>query len=419
MNNLLTVFYRMPRLTVLGILVVLIGGMGALFQLGRQEDPTLVERFGYVLVPFPGADAERVEALIVEPLEEALTQLPEVEETQSVSRNGLAQVSFQIEETLNAQEVEDAWTLVRGQLDQAEALFPAGSVKPRIVRNYVGATTYVAVMTWEGEGDPPLAVMRRLALSLQDRFERVAGTELTDTMGLPVEQIRVTVDSDALAAAGLSVRQAAALIGSADAKAPAGRLRAEGGTIGVEVGGEFDSITRVREVTLQQRSDGSALRVDDIADVTKAFEDPVSKLAYWNDARAIYITANISPGGRVDQWAKLIEAEFEVARQGMPEGVVLTEAFNQSEYTMARLGGLGLNLLQSVGIVFIVLFLLMGWRASLIVGFAMPLTVLLVLLLFNIYGYPLHQMSVTGLVISIGILIDNAIVVADDIEQKR
>lgn len=414
-----TIFFRLPRLTILIIMVILIGGLGAMFSLGRQEDPTLIERYGFVLTTLPGADAERMEALVTEPVEAALMELPEVDEVQSVSRPGVSQVSLQIRDDLTEAEVDDAWTLIRQKVEFARTQFPSGTNAPDIHRQYVGAATLVVGLVWEGEGDPPLAVMRRMALNLQDRFQRLPGTELTDLYGVPAEEVRIVVDPDALSAAGLTVRQAASLIASADSKTPAGRLRSDGGNIGLEVGGEFDNISRIRSVPLLQRPDGMAVRVSDVAVVQKGFEDPAVRMALENGKRTIFVGAFISEDQRVDKWAETAHRVVRDFAVDAPPGLRIETVFDQSTYTNARLNGLAKNLLMSAGIVFVVLFFTMGWRSALVVGSAIPLTVALVLILFKVFGNPLHQMSVTGLVISLGLLIDNAIVVVDDFDQMR
>ena len=414
-----TLFFRLPRLATLAILVALIGGVGALSMLGRQEDPTLIERYGYVLVTVPGADAERMEALVTEPLEAALMELPEINELLSVSRAGVTQVSLDMREDLTELEVDNAWNLVRQKTDQARAEFPPGATPPEVVQQYVGAATLVVSLTWDGDSAPPLAVMRRMALDLEDRFQRLPGTEETNTHGLPREEIRIVADPEALSSIGLSMRQAAAIIGGADAKRPAGRLRAPGGNLGLEVGGEFDSIARIRAVPLMQRPDGSAVRVGDVADVRKGVEQPATVSAMVNGERAVLVSVFISTGQRVDKWAETARAEVADFEASAPEGLGVNIAFDQSTYTVDRLGGLARNLMYSALIVFLVLFLTMGWRSAFIVGTAIPLTICLVLVLFNLFGHPLHQMSVTGLVIALGLLIDNAIVVVDEFDQMR
>ena len=414
-----TLFFRLPRLAILTMMVILVGGIGAISSLGRQEDPTLIERYGFVLTTLPGADAERMEALVTQPIEAALMELPEVNEVKSVSRPGVSQVSLDIREDLSEAEVDDAWTLIRQKVAFAESKFPAGTNTPEIHRQYVGAATLVVGLAWEGQGDPPLAVMGRMARELQDRFQRLPGTELTDLYGVPAEEIRIVVDPDALSAAGLTVRQAASLIASADSKTPAGRLRSEGGNVGLEVGGEFDNISRIRSVPLLQRPDGSEVRVSDVATVQKGFEDPTVRMALENGKRTIFVGAFISEDQRVDKWAETAQKVVRDFAENAPPGLRIDTVFDQSKYTNARLNGLAKNLLMSACIVFIVLFFTMGWRSALVVGSAIPLTVALVLILFKVFGHPLHQMSVTGLVISLGLLIDNAIVVVDDFDQMR
>jgi multidrug efflux pump subunit AcrB len=414
-----TLFYRLPRLTILSIIVVLISGFFAILTLGRQEDPTLIERFGFVLTTLPGADAERMEATVTEPIEQRLMELPEVAEVQAVSRANTSQISIEIAENLNATEVDNAWTLIRQQVQLAEADLPTGTTKPFIEQVYVGAATMTVALAWEGDGEPQLAVMARLAEGLEDRFRGLAATEETDIMGLPEEEVRVVADPEALAAAGLSINDAARLIAAADSKAPAGEVRGSRSNVGLEVGGEFDGVARIRAIPLTQNANGTALRVGDIAEVVKGIENPPTKLAFSNGKRAVFVTAYIQSNQRVDLWAeaaRLMVAEYAV---GVPSEISVTPIFDQSKYTESRLNGLAFNLVLSALLVFSVLFFVMGWRAAIVVGMALPLTVALVLTLFKFFNYPLHQMSVTGLVISLGLLIDNAIVVVDEYEQER
>ena len=414
-----TLFYRLPRLTILSIIVVLISGFFAILTLGRQEDPTLVERFGFVLTTLPGADAERMEATVTEPIEQRLMELPEVAEVQAVSRANTSQISIEIAEDLNATQVDNAWTLIRQQVQLAEAELPPGTTKPFIEQVYVGAATMTVALTWESEGDPQLAVMARLAEGLEDRFRALGATEETEIMGLPEEEVRVVADPEALAAAGLSMNDAARLIAAADSKAPAGEVRGSRSNVGLEIDGEFDGVARIRAIPLTQNANGTALRVGDVAEVVKGIEDPPTKLAFSNGKRAVFVTAYIQSNQRVDLWAQAARDMVEEFAVSVPSDISVVPIFDQSKYTESRLNGLAFNLLMSALLVFTVLFFVMGWRAAIVVGTALPLTVALVLTVFTFFKYPLHQMSVTGLVISLGLLIDNAIVVVDEYEQER
>lgn len=419
MSQMTTLFYRLPRLTILAVVVALISGFFAILTLGRQEDPTLIERYGFVLTTLPGADAERIEATITEPIERRLLELPEISETESTSRANVSQISIEIDEGLNAAEVDNAWTLIRQQVQLSEPDLPPGAATPFVRRVYVGAATMTVALTWEGEGEPGLAVMSRLAEVLEDRFRGLNATEETEIMGLPEEEVRIIADPEALAAAGLSLNDAARLVAAADAKAPAGEVRGDRSNVGLEIGGEFDGVARIRSIPLVQSANGTALRVGDVADVVKGIEDPPTKLAFSNGKRAVFVTAYISSNQRVDRWANAAREMVEEFAVTVPSDISVTPIFDQSTYTESRLNGLAQNLLISAFLVFAVLFFVMGWRAAIVVGMALPLTVALVLTLFKFFNYPLHQMSVTGLVISLGLLIDNAIVVVDEYDQER
>ncbi len=417
--KLSTLFYRLPRLTVLATFVVVISGFFAILTLGRQEDPTLVERYGSIITTFPGADAERVEATVTEPLERRLSELPEIGDVVSSSRANVSQINIDLDESLTVAEVDNAWNLIRQQARLAQAELPDQAGEPLVRRFYVGASTMLIALTWEGQGDPPLAVLGRKARALEDSFRNLAATEETEIFGLPNEEVRVVMDIEALGSSGLTINQASALIAAADSKAPAGIIRGEKSNVGVEVQGEFDGLARIRDVPLLQRPDGSAVRVGDVATVEKGVEYPASHMALNSSKRTVIVAAYIQSGQRVDNWAETARALVDDFALTVDSNVAVDIIFDQSKYTTARLNGLARNLIFSAMIVFLVLFLVMGWRSAIVVGMALPLTIALVLFLFSIFDYPLHQMSVTGLVIALGLLIDNAIVVVDEFDQER
>ena len=414
-----TLFYRLPRLSALATIVILVSGLFATLTLGRQEDPSLVERFGFVVTTLPGADAERIEATVTDPIERRLLELPEINEVQSSSRANISQINVELREDLSITQVDNAWNLVRQQVRLADTDLPNDASTPEVTRAFVGAATMLVSLNWQGEGEPPLAVMARLANTLEDSLGNLAGTEETDIFGLPNEEVRVVADPNKLAAAGLTLEQAAGLIAASDAKVPAGDVRGQSSELGLEIAGEFDGIARIRSVPLLQRVDGTAVRVSDVADVRKGVEEPLTRLSLSNGKRAVFVAAYITPNQRVDLWAnsaREIIAEF---AETTPGDLSVDTIFDQSGYTEARLNGLAQNLMISALIVFCVLFFVMGWRSAIVVGLALPLTIAIVLTLFNFFSFPLHQMSVTGLVISLGLLIDNAIVVVDEYDQER
>ena len=138
--------------TALAVILLIAAGLGALMALGRQEDPSLTERFGTIVTVFPGASAERVEALVTEPLEDAIHELAEIELTSSNSRSGISIITLQVREDLSPIEVDQAWTLIREQVERARPQLPAGALAPDVDRQYVGAATMIVALSWDGRG---------------------------------------------------------------------------------------------------------------------------------------------------------------------------------------------------------------------------------------------------------------------------
>ncbi len=414
-----TLFTRYSRLSILALLLICAAGAGSLLTMGRQEDPTLVERYGLVLTPFPGAVAQRVEALVTEPLEARLLELGEVRQIISKTRAGLSIVNVELREQLTPAQVDQAWTLVRDQVELARQTFPAGVGATEVERQYVGAATMIIALSWADGAEAPLGVISRLAEDLQDRLQIMPDTEETQIFGESVEEIRVLADADALAALGLSAGDVAARISASDPKGPAGQVRADRLSLGVQVAGELDSVTRVREVPLLQQADGDAVRVGDIADVEKGVTTPPASIAVVDGSRTVLVGAYLRPNSRSDVWNAQARAIVETFRAELPAQITADIIFEQNAYVDDRLMGLAGTLGVSALIVFAVLFVMMGWRAALIVGAALPLTSLLVIFLIRLADQPLHQMSVTGLVIALGLLIDNAIVMVHEYRLRR
>jgi len=410
---MVAIFHRYPRLTLLTLFLVIAAGLAALGTMGRQEDPSLVKRFGRVVTIYPGADAARVEALVTQPLENAILELDEVEEIDSSSRAGLSVISVQMNESLSETEVEQAWTKLSDQAALTIPLLPAEATQPEVIQEILGAATMIVSLRWPEGTEPNIAVLTRLAENLGDDLRNLSGTERVELYGEGDEEIRVLLDAEAAAAAGLSADDVARALAAADSKAPAGRLSGEDIDLNVEVAGEFDSVERVRAAIIAGAPETGFIRAEDIASISRGLRDPPSSSATFNGRPTIFVGAILQENLQADAWGAAATRIVEGFAERTP-GVEVEIVFSQAEYVSDRLFGLARNLAFSALIVFAVLFLAMGWRSALIVGSALPLTILLVLILINIKGEPLHQMSVTGLVVALGLLIDNAIVIVDD-----
>jgi multidrug efflux pump subunit AcrB len=414
-----SVFFQNPRLLATALLLVIVAGMSALATIVRQEDPTITNGVAVIISPFPGASAERVEALVTEKIEAELRELAEIETISSTSRNGVAVIAVEIDERIKGKDAEEAFSKIRDSLDDAHAQFPPGLPPPIFDDERFGSYTLIEALTWDMPGPPQRGILKRYGEELQDVLRDVYGTDTVRVFGAPQEEIVVTFDSQALAAAGLTTGQVARTIRAADAKVSAGVLRGDRSNVLIEVTGELDSLERIRRIPLSRGESGSMLQLGDIADVHRTVQSPPQDLAIANGKHAVVVAAQLATGQRFDAWAERAYEAVAAFEAELPHGLALETVFDQTTYTEARLSTLQGNLFAGFAIVVAVLFVTLGFRSALIVSLTLPLVSLAAIFVLRILGVPIHQMSVTGLIVALGLLVDNAIVMTDAIRARR
>jgi multidrug efflux pump subunit AcrB len=415
----MNVFFTNPRLSALLILFVLLIGGTALMGLARQEDPTMVERYASVSTFLPGASAERVESLVTEPIETRLREVPEIRKIRSNSRAGYSVISLELYDHVQPGENDIVWSEVRDKLAEVHPTLPLGTTSPLLEMRAPLASTVIVSLTWNESSATELNILSRLAADLRIRLANLPGTKETDVYGESEEEILVTVDPYQLSASGLDSASVAAQIRASDTKSAAGRLRSPASDLLVEVDAELDSVERIARIPLKSNADGSTLRVSDLAEVRKYAVDPPATMAFHGTTRAVLISAKMEPDQQIGVWMKRAGQVIDEFRNELPAGIAVEIAFDQNEYTGARMNNLMLNLVSALIIVMGTLIWFMGVRSALTVGVALPLSGAMVLGCMHLMDIPLHQMSVTGLIISLGLLIDNAIVVVEDYKLGR
>lgn len=409
-------FYRLPRLTFLAIGFILLTGISSFLNLSRQEDPTMTDRFATVEIFMPGASAVRMEALVTEKVENALREIPEVKELSSTSSEGFTIIQARLHDSVGKDQVDLVWSEIRNKLVDVEPELPSQAMKPRLdVRGLAAVTLGVAVTS----SSTPLSVLERVARELRSRIATLPGTKNTEIYGEPIQEIVVEVDPNAMARAGLSIPLLSNLVGTSDTKISAGELNNSSSSLIVEVKGELDSVERINSIPLGVSGNGQILQLSDIATVAKRYIDPTETMALIHNQRGILVTTTMETGRRVDQWSDSAKQIVDQYRDELPEQIDLEIIIDQNFYAEERLSALLGNLLLAITFVLVSLFFLMGYRAALIIGTALPLTLAMVLAGLSILDIPLHQMSVTGLIIALGLLIDNAIVVVEEYKIQR
>ena len=404
----------------LSILVILVGGVSAALTTPRLEDPRITNRNLLIVTQFPGASAERVEALVTDVIEKALDEIAAIKDITSSSRAGVSTISVEFDPLITEADNDALFAEVRDKVGAAAALLPPEASEPIVddKRDPVAFTTIYAV-TWNHQSTPQAAMLGRLAGELADRIRRVPGTELVRVYGAPDEEMSVTVQAAELAEAGLSPSTLSDLIAAADSKRPSGVIHGDRVDLAIEVMGELDSTQRISSIPLRDSSSGSVLRLGDIAQVSRDIVTPESQIGLLDGRRAVFVAARVKSSVIVDRWAASASATVESFMKGRGDAVQVHAVFEQSPYTRARLTELGLNLFAGAAVIIVVIMFIMGLRSALIVAITLPLSVAAVAFGWKMLGIQIHQMSVFGLILALGLLIDNAIVVTDEVVARR
>ncbi|MDO6766111.1 efflux RND transporter permease subunit [Agarivorans sp. 1_MG-2023] len=405
------------RLIALLITLIIVAGMGAVSTLPRSEDPKITSRFASIVTQYPGASAERVEALVTELIENKIRKLPEIKRVQSSSRPGFSVLQVELKDAVI--DVVPVWARVRDLVGELPPLLPDGSSEPVVDDDRGYAFTSLIALRWTGPGDTDLAILGRYAKELQNRLRNVSGTDFVDLQGQGEEEILVEIEPYQAGAMGLTTDQVSQIIAGADAKVSAGELTNENTRMQLELEGELNSLERIKNIPVSSAENGYVYRLGDLATVTRQLKSPPEQIAVVERDYAIVVGVRMLAEYRVDQWSARVNQTLDDFRTILPTNVSADIIFEQDGYTAKRLGELVVNVLIGFAIIVVVLLLTLGWRSALIVGLSLPLTVMFTLACMKFYGLPIHQMSVTGLVVALGIMVDNAIVMADTIAQKR
>ncbi|KXO13636.1 acriflavin resistance protein [Moritella sp. JT01] len=410
-------FTENNRLMALLIILLIVAGLGSLSTLPRTEDPRITNRIASVLTLLPGASAERVEALVTEKIEQKLRKLADINRITSTSRPGISIVQLKLHDTIT--DTVPVWSRVRDLLNDVTSELPSAAVAPRLEDDRGYAYTQLIAVKWQGNSAVDLTTLGRYGKELQNQLKVIPGTDIVSLFGRGEEQILVEIDKHLAANLSLSTQAISNIILAADAKVSAGNIINDYNQMQIEVAGSFDSVDRIRQIPLLNDSKGGVVRLGDIAQISKNLQWPAQEIALVDGEYAVVVSTRMLPNLRIDKWSAEVDDKVAAFNQQLPHSLTTEVLFDQSQYTEDRLQGLVDNILIGFSIIAAVLLVTLGWRAALIVTLSLPLTVLFTLTVMNYYGLPIHQMSVTGLVVALGIMVDNAIVMADTIQKRR
>jgi multidrug efflux pump subunit AcrB len=372
----------------------------------RQEDPSFPYRRGLLTVTFPGASPEHVNRQVIKPLEKRLTQVEEIVHIDATARQGIALIDIKLHDTLRL--TDNAWDRVRIAIGAAGREFPQGVGTPELDDRLVGTSTVVFALT----GAAPLA-LAEAAKRLRDDLLALPEVSTANLTGDPGEQITVALEDAAMLRYGITPATVITQLQQSNRVVPGGTLHIAGKSVAISPISDLRSVEEIGELPIAL-PDGSAVPLASIAEVYRSAEQPPREQVWWDGERAVAVEIRVRRDAvDIVTFGAQVRRAVDALRPAYAP-IQIREMFFQPRYTEARLNSLGKSLIYSMAIIAALLFATMGLRLGLIVASILPMVALSTLAVYALGGGVLHQMAIIGMVIALGVLVDNAVVMTEN-----
>lgn len=408
--------YNNPRLLILTIVVIVAAGVSSLLLTPRLEDPVLGKRVALASTVFPGANARRVESLVTIPLEQSLSGIAKIKQVRSNSLTGVSNIVVELEDEVD--DVNAIWALVRDRIWETNSELPESCLQTDFEVVPLKAFAAIVAVRWNGDDQPNVSILRRLAHQLRSDLVAIAGTERVDLFGDFGEEYVAEVEPTMLASLGMSTAAISEQIIGNRIDQPAGSLPAGDSSVQLALQADRMPIQRIADTLISFGPRGETTPLSRIARVQKLVVEPALNLALIDGRSAIVLGAMVDDQHRVDHWSNEMNDAIARFQQSFQSEVAVDLIFSQREHIDRRMFGLLRSLAMGTAAVMLVVLVLMGWRSMIVVAAALPLSALMVLAAMRALSIPIHQMSVTGLIVALGLLIDNAIVIVEEVRIR-
>ncbi|WP_050525753.1 efflux RND transporter permease subunit [Pseudorhodobacter aquimaris] len=400
-----------PLITWLIILGAFLGGLWGFTSLGRLEDPAFTIKTVVISTQYPGATAEQVAVEVSEPLESAIQKMGEVESITSINQPGSSLITVDVYSTFGGDELPPIWTKLRNRVSDAARALPEGTSAPYVNDSFGDVFGIYYAVQADGFSD---AEKHELATFLRRELLTVDGVADVEVKGLPEEAIFIEPVMAQAVNQNLAPMSIIGALAEADSVVDAGTVRADGARTIIQAPDGSGSVDAIASLTIG--SEGEVINLFDIATVQRdRIEDP-DILVRYNGADAFTLgVAGLSTENIVDV-GRRAEARLDALKDYIPYGVTLNPIYQQHVVVDEASSAFIVNLSMSVAIVVLVLAVAMGWRAAIVVGATLLLTVVGTLFFMAIFSIEMERISLGALIIAMGMLVDNAIVVAEGMQ---
>lgn len=409
--------YFIQHKTVTWVLIVLISlsGIRAYRRLGRLEDPEFTIKEAVIFTRYPGANAVEVEQEVTEPLETAIQQLKQLKEVRSISRPGVSIVFAEMQEVYDKETLPQVWDELRRKINDMSSSLPPGCQSPVINDDFGDVYGILYAITGDGYS---LHDLKEMAEDLRRELLTCSDVGRIDCWGLPSEAVYVEMDRTRLTGLGLSISGIFGAIQQQNSVTESGRLSMDLFDVGLRVSGDYASLEELGEQLIEDGAKGRMLRLKDIATIRRDRLDPPTALLFWNGEPAIGMGISTVSGGNVIEMGESIQERLRSLEPRIPSGIELHAISHQANTVREAVQGFVLNLLEAMAIVIVLLMLFMGFREGVIIGVVLLLTILGTMLILQSMHITLQRISLGALIIALGMLVDNAIVIAEGIVVK-
>lgn len=397
------------QFTLIMFLMAVAVGLTTFFNMPRSEDPIIEAPQFPVVIIYPGASPEDMEELVVDPIEKVVYGLEDIKKIKTEIKDGVAvmliEYNYEEDVTEKYQELVREINALRPDLPEEIVSIEVRKVRPSDVN-----ILQLALVSENASKEQ----LKNEAERLQEELEKINALKKVEIHGLSDQIVRINVNLDKISEMKIPVNAILGSIRSEIANIPGGTVEAGSKSFNVKTSGNYTSAEEIAETIIYSFL-GKNIALKDVAEVRSDFDED-KHLTRLNGYRSVFVTAAMKEGNNITAIQEQYLPVLERFESGIPENIAFIKGFDQAEYVNRRLGGLGIDFVIAIGLVFITL-LPLGNRASLIVMISIPLSLAIGLVILNALGFGLNQLSIVGLVVALGLLVDDSIVVVENIER--
>lgn len=413
MRNLTEVSLKNRALVWYFIIVTAIGGIFFYFKLGRMEDPNFTINQMVVTAAWPGASADQMEQQVTDKLESKFRDIPGVKEITSNTRAGTSVVYVTLRDDVDRSTIRDTWRDVRGFGNDVQSELPSGVYGPYYNDRFDDVFGSVYAITGDGYS---MEELRQAAEKIRRQLATIDKVQKVKLLGVQTEKVYVEIESAKLAELGISPTVLANALKSQNEMTPSGMIETSTDNVYLRYSGIFDDENAVKNTPIQ--ANGKTFYLGDIATVERRYAEPGDTAMYYNGQPAVGIAVSMEDGGNIITLGNELKTAMTNIQSEMTAGLEIHQVSDQPKVVEESIDDFVSTLREAVIIVLAVSFLSLGLRTGMVVAGCIPLVLAAVFCGMYIFGIDLHKVSLGALIISLGLLVDDAIIAVEQMSVQ-